>query len=248
MHNPPPHRLSKIKEAIIIMIDQRIAISHALISVFKGYKRNWEFLSFLDVSDAISKTYNGNYNICQKLFLLNIGGIDLSKGSLENHVINLRQAFPDVPIILFADNEELLNLDLFLYLKLNGFMMTNTAPEVLTAIMSLVIIGEIYIPPTLVSNLHYKVLQKENIASFDEQILTTNRVEALTPRQCNVLELVYYGLSNKVIADRLSISENTVKAHMGAIMKKLRVNNRVQAVNAYINYLSNRVDNDKLTV
>ena len=106
-------------------------------------------------------------------------------------------------------------------------MMTNTAPEVLTAIMSLVIIGEIYIPPTLVSNLSYKALQKENIAPFDEQI-PPNIIEELTPRQRDVLELVHYGLSNKVIADRLSISENTVKAHMGAIMKKLGVNNRVQ--------------------
>jgi two-component system nitrate/nitrite response regulator NarL len=133
-----------------------------------------------------------------------------------------------VPIILFADNEELLSLDLFLYLKLNGFMMTNTAPEVLTAIMSLVIIGEIYIPATLVSNLPYEALQKEKNARFDEQI-PINIVKKLTPRQCDVLELLHYGLSNKVIADRLDIRESTVKVHMSAIMKKLGVNNRTQA-------------------
>ncbi len=238
MNSTPPHSsLSKIKKAIIIMIDQRIAISHGLIRVFEDHTKNWEFLSYLDVSDAISETHNRNYNICQKLFLLNIGGIDLSEGSLENHVINLRRAFPDVPIILFADNEELLNLDLFLYLKLNGFMMTNTAPEVLTAIMSLVIIGEIYIPPTLVSNLSYKALKKENMALFNEQI-PNDIIEKLTPRQREVLELLCYGSSNKVIADRLGISEHTVKVHVGAIMKKLGVNNRVQVahlVNAYTN-------------
>lgn len=228
MDNKTTHSSNNINEAMIIMIDQRVTISDALINLFKSHTKNWEFVSFVDVSDAISQTSNKDIHIGKKLFLLNIGGIDLSEESLEDHVINLRQSFPDVPIILFADNEELLSLDLFLYLKLNGFMMTNAAPEVLTAIMSLVIIGETYIPPILVSNLSYKVLQKEKTAHFKEQI-PINIIEELTPRQRDVLELLHYGSPNKVIADRLDIRESTVKVHVSAVMKKLGVNNRTQA-------------------
>jgi DNA-binding NarL/FixJ family response regulator len=52
----------------------------------------------------------------------------------------------------------------------------------------------------------------------------------LTPRQRAVLALLEQGMSNKVIARELDISEITVKAHVSAILRKLGVSNRLQAV------------------
>jgi DNA-binding NarL/FixJ family response regulator len=55
-------------------------------------------------------------------------------------------------------------------------------------------------------------------------------VEDLTPRELQVLQLLAEGLSNKTIADRLSISEHTVKFHVAAILGKLEAHTRTEAV------------------
>jgi DNA-binding NarL/FixJ family response regulator len=54
--------------------------------------------------------------------------------------------------------------------------------------------------------------------------------EALTPRELQVLELLAEGLANKAIAERLDISDQTVKFHVAAILGKLGVANRTEAV------------------
>ena len=215
-----------IGKPTVVMIDKRIAISGALIDMFKGHMEDWNFLAFSNVPEAIDKTYS--LNVVQKLFLLNVGGIELSEGSLEECVNSLRQEFPDVPIIIFADNEELLNLTLFSYLKLNGFMTTSVAPEVLAAVMKLVIVGGVYIPEKLVLKVSYDK-EKLPVTYADSKDVQVAELKSFTPRQQDVLELLHYGLSNKVIADRLNICESTVKVHMTSIMKKLKVTNRTQA-------------------
>ena len=52
----------------------------------------------------------------------------------------------------------------------------------------------------------------------------------LTPRELEVLQLIAEGLSNKEMADRLFVSENTVKTHTSRLFEKLSVNRRTQAV------------------
>jgi DNA-binding NarL/FixJ family response regulator len=54
--------------------------------------------------------------------------------------------------------------------------------------------------------------------------------EALTPRERDVLELVAEGLPNRAIAERLGISDQTVKFHVAAVMAKLGAANRTDAV------------------
>lgn len=63
-----------------------------------------------------------------------------------------------------------------------------------------------------------------------EELNVGRRVGELTPQQFRVLQMVVAGRLNKQIADDLGVSEATVKAHMTAIMRKLGVSNRTQAV------------------
>ena len=54
--------------------------------------------------------------------------------------------------------------------------------------------------------------------------------EALTPREMDVLRLLAEGLPNRKIADQLDVNERTIKFHVSAILAKLEVNNRTEAV------------------
>ena len=64
-----------------------------------------------------------------------------------------------------------------------------------------------------------------------------SRMATLTPQQVRVLMMLQEGLLNKQIAYEISVSEATVKAHVSAILQKLQVESRTQAVIA-----ANRVD------
>jgi DNA-binding NarL/FixJ family response regulator len=67
----------------------------------------------------------------------------------------------------------------------------------------------------------------EDLQEFDQ---VARVIGTLTPQQATVLRLLGEGLLNKQIAYELSISESTVKAHVSAILKKLEVSSRMQAV------------------
>jgi DNA-binding NarL/FixJ family response regulator len=69
-----------------------------------------------------------------------------------------------------------------------------------------------------------------SLAGDDEQTALIRRLSTLTPQQIRVLMMLSDGLMNKQIAYELSISEATVKAHVSAILQKLDVDSRTQAV------------------
>ena len=67
-------------------------------------------------------------------------------------------------------------------------------------------------------------------AQLDENGEAINAPQHLTPRQCEVLDLLCQGMSNKLIARRLTLSENTVRGHVQAILLFLEVSSRSEAV------------------
>ena len=72
-------------------------------------------------------------------------------------------------------------------------------------------------------------METENDADQDAEALAT-KLSTLTPQQVKVLMMLSQGLLNKQIAFELSVSEATVKAHVSAILTKLGVESRTQAV------------------
>jgi DNA-binding NarL/FixJ family response regulator len=69
-----------------------------------------------------------------------------------------------------------------------------------------------------------KVLEKKHSINKDVNI------DALTPKEKEVLALVAKGASNQEIADKLCVQDVTIKTHLNSIFKKLKVSNRTQAV------------------
>jgi DNA-binding NarL/FixJ family response regulator len=96
--------------------------------------------------------------------------------------------------------------------------------------LRLVMLGEIYVPPSLFSSgASPAEMASANLDSTRLAMEARANVEMLTQRQMGVLALIGQGMSNRDIADRLNISEGTVKVHVGAILKTLGVSNRTQA-------------------
>jgi DNA-binding NarL/FixJ family response regulator len=92
----------------------------------------------------------------------------------------------------------------------------------------------------VVAEFHSLAEAQESTVEADALLLPVTRpvpgrddltaIEPLTPREIEVLELVTEGLSNKAIAERLGISDQTVKFHLASILGKLGASNRTDAV------------------
>jgi DNA-binding NarL/FixJ family response regulator len=85
--------------------------------------------------------------------------------------------------------------------------------------------GNVYLPPDIIRTQKCGTRRMNDAPSFPPELL-----QALTRKQLLVLERMTKGESNKQIAYTLEIAETTVKAHVSAILRKLNVHNRVQAI------------------
>lgn len=100
-----------------------------------------------------------------------------------------------------------------------GLLLGSLDPDMLGAALTAASHGLAVIEPTLAAALA-QIETSQNEAP----------TEALTPREMEVLQLLASGLPNKTIASRLSITDHTVKFHVNAIMTKLGVQSRTEAV------------------
>ena len=94
--------------------------------------------------------------------------------------------------------------------------------KVLMGAVDLVLSGDVYVPSLLDS-------APPSHGAWNGEDRPGEPWSELTRRQRDVLALISHGKSNKLIADALTMSESTVKAHVKQIIKRLRVSNRTQA-------------------
>ena len=102
----------------------------------------------------------------------------------------------------------------------DGYVLKDSESAELKKAIFAVASGENYIQPSLIPALNSKMIEKND----DEA-----RIDELTRREIEVLKLLSVGMYNKEIAERLDISERTVKNHVSNIFKKLEVTDRTQA-------------------
>ncbi len=104
----------------------------------------------------------------------------------------------------------------------NGYVLKDSDSDTLRKAIYAVYDNQTFIQPELISVLNSGLIKKE--ADMER-----NKTHGLTKREVEVLKLISEGLFNKEIADRLSISERTVKNHISNIFKKIDVSDRTQA-------------------
>ena len=106
----------------------------------------------------------------------------------------------------------------------SGFLLKRTKPEELISAIHAVADGDSLLSPSVTR----RVIDR--MATQPVAGLSGARLEKLTPREREVLELIGRGLSNREIAESFVIEESTVKTHVKRILMKLRLRDRVQAV------------------
>lgn len=135
-------------------------------------------------------------------------------------LISLRNHVPATPVVVVSADEARETVAQAMALGASGFIPKSLEREQMVAALHMVMNGEVYVPAATVDGPHHGGAE----ARFREGY------ETLTAQQRKVLEMLVAGKSNKVIAYELDVTESTVKAHVTAILRKLRVHSRTQAV------------------
>lgn len=127
----------------------------------------------------------------------------------------LRASAPETPLVVISSRGDRITMRSVLALGVSGFVpKTTPKPEIERAIR-VVLSGHAYVP---------------DLGSARPTRATGDDREPLSPRQTDVLQRLAHGRSNRQIAEDLQINEITVKAHISAILRKLRVKSRLEAV------------------
>ena len=106
----------------------------------------------------------------------------------------------------------------------SGFLLKRTKPEELIDAIHTVADGDSLLSPSVTR----RVIDR--LATQPSPVVSSRRLDELTPREREVLESIARGLSNREIADAFVIEESTVKTHVKRILMKLALRDRVQAV------------------
>ena len=142
-----------------------------------------------------------------------------------NALVQARAHFPTVPIVVISAREDRRIMHRALGHGAAAFVPKSASIDLIIAALRAVLSGDTWLPPAAAMEataMHASLDQHEAEA--------TARLAALTPQQFRVLSMLSAGLLNKQIAGELGVSEATIKAHVSAVMQKLGVSNRTQAV------------------
>jgi DNA-binding NarL/FixJ family response regulator len=119
------------------------------------------------------------------------------------------------------------DLDEYVYAAIragaSGFLLKDVEPAELVDAIRVVAAGNSLFGPAATERLVARFAQEPDPAA-------TRNLDGLTDREREILRLMASGLSNAELAERLHLSETTVKTHVSSVLRKLRVRDRVQAV------------------
>jgi DNA-binding NarL/FixJ family response regulator len=136
-------------------------------------------------------------------------------------LVSLRSQFPATPVVVVSAHEDRKLVREVIQCGAAGFIPKSTPRDGIAAALRQVMDGGVYVP---------EFTGEEDDAEDGETAEIARRLATLTPQQMRVLEMLGTGKLNKEIAYELSITETTVKAHVSAILQKLKVYSRTQAV------------------
>jgi DNA-binding NarL/FixJ family response regulator len=200
----------------VLIADDHPLFRAALRQVVEGMFKEFEIFEASTLDEALHVAGDADLDLDAMLLDLRMPGSSGFSG-----LVALRNAAPSVPIVVVsaATSAEIMRGSITC--GASGFIPKSFSKDMIGQAMAKVIRGEVFLPdePDRVADLHPGMATK-----------LRDRLSTLTQGELRVLELLAKGKSNKIIAYELGIKESTVKAHITAILRKLRVHSRTQAV------------------
>ena len=139
-------------------------------------------------------------------------------------LIRLKRVAPEVPVIVVSSLAENRIIASAIRAGAAGFVPKHSQRDVFLQAFADIWAGKTYVPEG------YVAVDQESADPVSAEEDAIDRLSQLTPQQARILQLICEGKLNKQIAFDLSIAETTVKAHITAILRKLGVHSRTQAV------------------
>lgn len=135
-------------------------------------------------------------------------------------LLYLRAEHPEVPVVIVSASDDAGTIRQCLDCGASGFIPKSQPVEAIRDAIRRIMDGEIWLPADV----------DLSAAPAGDAAGLVSRLSTLTPQQVRVLMMLGEGLLNKQIAFKLGVSEATIKAHVSAILQKLGVDSRTQAV------------------
>ena len=205
----------------VLVIDDHVLIREALRGVLRELKG--DAVVILEAPDSRQAMCQIQQNPEVELILLDLGLPD--RDGLEM-LSELASRYPTIPVVVLSARQDRDTVLKALELGALGFIPKSGQREVMLSAFNLVFSGGIYIPP--------EILNRREFATAPRAAPALSKAGAadlgLTERQIQVLALMMQGKSNKAISRVLDVAEPTVKIHVSAILKALKVVNRTEAV------------------
>jgi DNA-binding NarL/FixJ family response regulator len=198
----------------IIIADDHPLVRGALRQAVAGAVPGCAIVECADL-DALTRELDNNDDVDLVMLDLAIPGVRGFSG-----LMYLRAQHPGVPVVVVSGNEDRGVMRRCIDFGASGFIPKTTDMEAMRGAIRKVLEGGAWSPPDV-----------DLSAPADRDTADiVRRMASLTPQQVRVLMMLSEGLLNKQIAYELTVSEATVKAHVSAILQKLGVESRTQAV------------------
>jgi DNA-binding NarL/FixJ family response regulator len=205
----------------ILVVDDHALIREALHGVLRKLTRD---AVILEASNAAQTMEAVASHPDISLILLDLNLPDRDGFSM---LAELRERNPAVSIVVLSAVQDRANVMKALDLGAMGYIPKSARNEVMLSALQLVFAGGIYIPPEILAREH---LSHTAAPSGGGRAIVSPGDLGLTDRQLDVLALMMQGKNNKSICRTLNLAEPTVKNHVTAILKALKVTNRTEAV------------------
>ncbi|MFD2346569.1 LuxR C-terminal-related transcriptional regulator [Sinorhizobium terangae] len=190
-------------------------------------------LQFTEIIDAGSldeavERLSGRGDILLALFDLAMPGMQ-SAASLAA----VRDVHPELKVVVVSASSRRSDILSALTAGINGYVPKGLGATELAEALGAVLNGAVYVPPSIAGRASPpEEAGVPPLVRGNQDERSHRTIEFLTPRQREVLLLLVQGLSNKEIARKLNLGEGTVKIHMAALFRSLRVRNRQEAAAA----------------
>ena len=190
--------------------------------MFRGALREAVTGLFSQVDIAEAGTFEEVTDLAERGGDVDLILLDLSMPGVRGFsgLMYLRAQYPSLPVVVVSANDDPTVIRRCMEFGASGFIPKTLGVEAMRTAIARVLEGGVWTPP----DVDLKAGTDAETADLMARLAT------LTPQQVRVLMMLSEGLLNKQIAYNLTVSEATVKAHVSAILQKLNVESRTQAV------------------